>query len=121
MRQSGFTLMELMLVVALIGLIAALVGPDLFRDFDKAREEVALTQCKQYYDAVWKWRIYHKTRRVPETLEEIEDDTLRIQDDPWGSPFRLVKEDERRYRVWSNGADGVEGTDDDICYIPRRN
>ena len=42
----------------------------------------------------------------------------RFLDDPWGSPYRLVCEG-KRWRVGSNGPDGVPNTEDDISFESR--
>ena len=39
--QCGFTLIEILIVVAIIGLIAALIGPNLMGRFERAKEEIA--------------------------------------------------------------------------------
>jgi prepilin-type N-terminal cleavage/methylation domain-containing protein len=125
MRQSGFTLLEMLAVVAIIALLATLVTTSVYSETEKARRDIALTKCRQYHDKVIAWRMITRTARVPESLEELEvplhpgePDFLRMVEDPWGSQFRLEREEGRIFRIWSNGPDGREGTEDDLCYEP---
>ena len=45
-RQAGFTLLEMIVVLVIIGLIMGLVGPRLFGQADKAKVQTAITQTK---------------------------------------------------------------------------
>ena len=46
-RQAGFTLLEMIVVLVIIGLIMGLVGPRLFGQADKAKVQTALKQVLQ--------------------------------------------------------------------------
>ena len=125
MRQAGFTLLEILIVVVLIGLLATLVGPHVLQGGREGQRRIALAKCREYHDAVAMWCMFKAGSPVPRSLEELatplhpgERDFLRIEPDPWGGPYRLVREEGRDYRVWSNGPDGEQGTGDDICYEP---
>jgi len=118
------TLLEMMIVVALVGLLATLAGPRIMSMFGQGSRQVARAKCKEYHDAVFVWRT--TSRGWPRSLEEMEaplapgeEDYVRIVPDPWGGAYWMERE-QRKVRVCSAGADGQRGTADDICYIERR-
>ncbi|WP_330970473.1 type II secretion system major pseudopilin GspG, partial [Lysobacter sp. A3-1-A15] len=56
-RQSGFTLLEMIVVLVIIGLIMGLVGPRLFGQADKAKVQAADTQIKMLGGALQTMRL----------------------------------------------------------------
>jgi hypothetical protein len=82
--------------------------------------ERARADCRMYYDAATTWK--RLKRRPPNSFEDMaaplepgEEDFVRVEDDPWGSPYQLER-DENRIRIRSLGPDALEGTDDDVVY-----
>jgi general secretion pathway protein G len=123
-RKRGFTLIEIMVVVVIVGLLAALVGPEVWRMLGFGQVGVAETKCKYYYDRAHFWELQKK--KLPDSLEEMEaplkpgeEDFLQIEDDPWGNKY-VLERDGKRIIIWCWGPDGQEGTDDDIRYPPEK-
>ena len=123
MTERGFTMLEILVVCVVIGLIAALVAPGIFEQQHWAARRMAATACQQIHGKVHSWRMIRG--RFPSSLEEMAqplqpggEDFHHVQPDPWDGPYRMVIEG-RKVRIWSNGPDRLEGTDDDLCYVPQ--
>lgn len=125
MRKRAFTLIEIMVVVLIIGMLATVVGTHVWPSHDHALRRIALAKCSEYHGAVKMWCMVRGAANLPRTLMELEapldpggERFLRVDPDPWGNDYRIVHEGGRRFRIWSNGPDGAEGTADDICFEP---
>ncbi|MBL9076744.1 MAG: type II secretion system major pseudopilin GspG [Planctomycetes bacterium] len=116
----GFTLVEVMVVILILGLLAALVVPNVVERGDQAREQVARTNVMTIATAVKGYRA--EAGRLPANLAALtEKDAAgrrpleELPQDPWGNDYRLLEcEGEPGWEVRSAGPDGHEGTDDDI-------
>jgi general secretion pathway protein G len=123
-RRAGFTMVEILVVVVIIGVLAAMVLPTFVGRVGQAKQAVAKQKLSEVEKAVEIFRTDYE--RYPETLDElihrpadIDEDRwnrpmLRRKDlvDPWGRPF-LYKypgdHAEVPYDLYSLGADGQEG------------
>ena len=139
MRASaGFTLLELMVVLVILGLLAGLVGPRLFGRVDSAKVRTAETQIKMIRGALQAYRL--DAGRFPTTKEGLaalnrpppeasefwsgpylEDD---VPLDPWRTAYRYraPADTPQGFVLFSLGADskdGGEGVDADIGYLPQ--
>ncbi len=110
--QAGFTLVELMVVVAIIAVLATTAGIYLFGALDDADQAKAQAEIRALKGAVTAYML-RNNRQLPDTLEQVAPfmDPPRIPDDPWGNPYRYTKHDARRYTIVSYGANGTPGGD----------
>ncbi len=118
--EAGFTLVEIMVVIVILGLLATMVARNVIGASDEARETKAKTDIRMIADAVGGFRA--KTGKLPESLEALatKDEKGRselndLPKDPWGNDYQLREGDKpREFIVLSWGPDGSEGTEDDI-------
>lgn len=140
-REKGFTLIEIMIVVVIIGLLAALVAPRLLGRVEEARITTARTQIKQIEQALQMYRIdngvYPTTEQglqaliEPPSIEPIPRNyhpqgyMEKIPKDPWGNDYVYLSPGNtdiygrlREYEIISPGPNGQlddpssEGYDD---------
>src|SRR5215831_6498546 len=126
--QGGFTLVELLVVMVILGLLAALVVPAYLGRERKARSQAARTQIELFGTALDTFRL--DVGRYPSTQEGLAslrqrpfgtdrwDGPYLKKDtpaDPWGRPYyyRSPGEGGRPYDLFSYGADGAPGGDGD--------
>ena len=119
--SKGFTLIELMVVMVIIGLLAATVVPKFFGQVDKAMQQDAQAQIELLGQALDLYRLEkHKYPTSDEGLEAIKSYLKKsVPKDPWGNDFIYESpgKEGRGYDLISYGADnaeGGEGTDLDI-------
>jgi general secretion pathway protein G len=128
-RRSAFTLVELMLVVTIIGILAALVIPKIAGKGEQARETAAHADIyggiKTALDSFEVDNGYY-----PKSLQDLIQqpsnaknwrgpylDPATLPIDPWGNAYVYYfpgKHNRTGYDLLSMGQDGKEGTDDDI-------
>lgn len=111
-KETGFTLIELMVVMVIIGLLAALVVPKFFGHIDKALQQDAQAQIELLGQALDLYRLEkHKYPTTDEGLEAIRSYLKKdIPKDPWGNPFIYNSPGEHgEYDLISYGADNAEG------------
>ena len=128
MRQTrGFTLIEIMAVVLIIGLLSALVGMAVFPRIDQAKVSTAKTQIKMLDAALESYRMDNSNfptseqgllaliQPPPEARNALPGGYLkekRIPDDPWGNKFQYESPGQHNadsYDLWSFGRDGTPG------------
>mgnify|MGYP001575676973 CR=1 FL=1 len=85
-REIGLTLIELLLVIALISILAALGIPSLLQVFERVRIERAITDLKVIEFEVRRYEDIYE--RLPEDLIEADS---RPRLDPWGHPYVYFK------------------------------
>lgn len=117
-KVKAFTLIEIMVVVLIVGLLAGLVGINVVRYFEKARERTAKTQISMIEQALELYKM--EQGRYPTTDEGVgllvKAGYLKgkeIPKDPWGSEYYYVS-DGKTFTLKSAGPDKSIGTQDDI-------
>ena len=121
-REQGFTLVELMVVIVIIGLLATVVIINVMPVADRAAVTKARADIATLEQAIQMYRLDHL--RYPTNEEGLAalvagNYLPRLPDDPWGEPYQYSAPapDGREFRVASFGADGREGgsgDDEDI-------
>jgi general secretion pathway protein G len=121
-RQRGFTLVELMVVVVILGTLIALVGPNIWNMLFQSNEAAAKAQMSNFGQAINNYLLTNK--KLPSTLDELMETSGRnphpyidsVPDDPWGNPYDYRTLDRKTYQIRSNGEDALPDTEDDILY-----
>ena len=132
--RAGFTLIEIMVVIVILGLLAALVVPKLVGRTEEAKKTQARVQIKSIQQALELFKLdngfYPATDqglealvrqpeggRVPENYRKggyIE----RVPKDPWGNPYVYSSPGQRGdFDISSYGADGVQGGENEDADI----
>jgi len=80
-RQGGFTLIEILIVVLIIGLLASFVAPNLIGRYERSKEEIAKAQVEMLSSGVLSFKL--DLGRYPTTLDEL----LKSADPKWRGPY----------------------------------
>lgn len=137
--HSGFTLIEMLVVLVIVGMLAGLVGPKLFGRVDSSKIKTADVQVKMFKGSLETFRL--DVGRFPSAAEGLQvlntppsEDRAKAQwrgpyldqdlpADPWGNPYQysVPGAGGQPFALYSLGADGKrggEGTDADIGVLP---
>lgn len=126
-QQAGFTLVEIMVVVIIIGLLAGIVVPNVMDNLDKANVQKARADFSSLQTALKLYRIdnfnYPTTEQGLEAL--VTKSSIapvprnfkssgyidNLNKDPWGNDYQYMSpaDDGKEYDIYSLGADGVSG------------
>jgi general secretion pathway protein G len=112
--EKGFTLVELMVVIVIIGLLATVVVINVMPASDRAAETKAKADIATLEQGVSLYRIQHmRYPSEPEGLQALVESgqIRRLPEDPWGNPYRYAApgRDGSPFEIYSWGADGREG------------
>ena len=120
MNQRGFTLLELLVVIVIIGLLAGYVAPRYFSQVGKSEVQVAKAQIESFEKALDQFRL--DNRRYPTSQEGL--DAIRpylkkaVPNDPWGRPYVYRSPGDRgEFELLSFGRDGKAGGSGDDADI----
>ncbi|QPG05573.1 type II secretion system major pseudopilin GspG [Salinimonas marina] len=130
-RHAGFTLIEVMVVLLIIGIMASIVAPNIMGNQEDAKLQKAAVDIQQLESAVEMYKL--KNSQFPTTEQGLEalvtEPTIeplprnypqggfikRLPEDPWNNPYVLISPGEMgQIDIFSNGPDQQPGTDDDI-------
>jgi general secretion pathway protein G len=118
-RKSGFTFIEIMVVVVIIGLLAGLVTLKVRSSMNTAYVNKARSDIATLVSAIEKYSLDHNGQ-YPDADEKFANLDIRSSKDPWGNEYEYncpASEGDEPYEVFSFGADGRpggEGIDKDI-------
>ena len=124
MKKTAFTLMELMVVVVILGMLAAVIAPNILGKNDEAKEKLTCIQLKNLNNSFKSFKIDNGT--YPKTEEGVKSliknpNSSKYKNftnggylnndkepmDPWGNPFIYVNT-KGKITLLSYGSDGIE-------------
>lgn len=123
-RSGGFTLVELLVVLAILALLAGLVGPRVLNQLGGAKSKTAGVQIRDLEQGVELFKL--DVGRFPTTEESLAALVTKpgtalgwngpylkgkaVPADPWGHPYHYMNPGQRaEVDIYSLGADGAEG------------
>jgi len=130
-NTRGFTLLEVMVVIVILGILASMVVPNLMGSQDRAKMQKAVSDVTALETSLSLYKMdnynYPSTEQGLEALvtqSDIEPEprrfpeegyVKRLPNDPWGNEYLLLNPGEHgKMDVFSVGPDGEAGTEDDI-------
>ena len=131
-RLRGFTLVELLVVLAILGLLVGLVGPQVMKTLGSSKTKTARIQIEELSGALDIYRLevgrYPTTNEGLQALVEQSGDAknwngpylkkAQVPKDPWGFEYEYRSPGEHgSFDIWTLGADnreGGEGEDQDV-------
>lgn len=133
-HNAGFTLIEIMVVMVILGLLVAMVAPSIIGKGDEARVGVAKAQLRNVANALDMYKLdnyqypsteqgldalVNKPSGFPEAKNWSKEGYMpSLPADPWENPYQYLSPgSEGPYDLYSLGADGKEGGEEDAADI----
>ena len=127
----GFTLLEVMVVIVILGILASMVVPNLMGSQERANMQKAVSDITALETSLSMYKMdNYKYPSTEQGLDALVTQTdvepmprrfpeggyvKRLPNDPWGNEYQLLNPGEHsNMDVFSMGPDGESGTDDDI-------
>jgi general secretion pathway protein G len=133
MRQRGFTLIEIMVVIVIIGIMASFVVVNVMPSLSTASKTKAKQDIRAYETALNLYRLdnfkYPSTDQGLKALEQQPTDPsirnwrqggyTQVKKDPWNNDYHYASPGThgQEYDLWTFGADGQEGGEGDSADI----
>ena len=128
-RLGGFSFIEVMVVIIILGLLSSIVGVYLFDSAEQAKADATKSQIKGLETALDLYRLHNSRYPSAEQglkalLEKPEVGIIpknwngpylrgnNLPEDGWGSPYRYLSVNGKNYEIISLGADGTDGGTD---------
>ena len=132
-RNSGFSLIEVMVVLLIIGIMASMVAPQILGNQEEAQLKKAAVDIQQLESALEMYKL--RNNRFPTTEQGLDAlvnaptiDPIprnypdggfikRLPEDPWGNDYVYIypgTNNTNSFDIMSYGSDGVQGGGDDI-------
>ena len=125
-RLRGFSFIEVMVVIIILGLLSSIVGVYLFDSAGKAKADATKTQIRGLETALDLYRLHNS--RYPSSEQGLKALMERpevglipknwngpylrgnnLPEDGWDSPFRYISKNGNEYEIISLGADAIDG------------
>lgn len=133
-QRGGFTLIEMLLVIVIIGMLVAMVGVNVVKHSSSSKKTAAQAQIVNYKTALSTYNLdagmFPTSEQGLEALVAMPNpqppkwngpylDPPVVKPDPWGRPFVYQcppqqNPDPEGYDLYSVGPDGQPGTEDDV-------
>jgi len=131
-RAMGFTLVELLVVLIILGLVASIAGPNVMNYLGSSKSKTARLQLKEIESSLE--LLFLDTGLYPSTSQGLEALVKKnpalpgwngpyfkkgvVPEDPWGRPYRYVSPGEHGpFDLYSLGSDGQPGGDGDAADV----
>ncbi len=132
LKSKGFTLIEIMIVLAIVGMLFSFVGVSVIKKFKESKLSAAKIQMASYEQSLQAYYLAHNA--YPHTSQGLQAlisvptvgkipknypdgghfGKKQLVNDPFGNPYRYECEDYQNYTISSDGPDGTAGNEDDI-------
>lgn len=126
-KDDGFSLIELLIVIVIMGLLMSLVAPTMFSKVDSTKVKTAQAQMQMIETALDTYRL--DMGDYPKALADLLESSAvgwdgpympkRIPDDPWGNAYNydFPGDDGQAYELLSLGKDGIPGGEDSAADV----
>ena len=131
--RRGFTLMEVLLVLAILVILGSLVGVSIMRMQQNANVNTARSQISMLEDVINAYAIdvgtCPTTQQGLQALVAAPSDLKnpakwqgpylekQLGQDPWGNEYQYEQTGPDQFRIWSIGKEGASGSEDDIANV----